>query len=149
MKAISCLLASLLAANAAAAETRPIVVELFTSQSCSSCPPADALLGELARRKDVVSLGFHVTYWDGPGWKDPFARQASTDRQIAYDRRLTGAQIYTPQMVVDGLTDVIGSDREAVLAALTAAKPVALASVIFAPDRRSVAVGAGNASLSA
>jgi hypothetical protein len=145
MKAILCLLASLLAANAAAAETRPIVVELFTSQSCSSCPPADALLGELARRKDVVALGFHVTYWDGPGWKDLFARQESTDRQIAYDRALTGGQVYTPQMVVDGVTDVVGSDREAILGLLAATKPIAATSIIFAADRRSVTIGAGSA----
>jgi hypothetical protein len=145
MKAILCLLTSVMATTAAMAESRPVVVELFTSQSCSSCPPADALLGELARRKDVVALGFHVTYWDGPGWKDPFARQASTDRQIAYDRALTGGQVYTPQMVIDGVTDVIGSDREAVLAGLAAARPAAIAPVVFAADRRSVAIGAGSA----
>jgi hypothetical protein len=103
------------------------------------------LLGELARRKDVVALGFHVTYWDGPGWKDPFARQASTERQMIYDRRLTGGQAYTPQMVIDGMTDVVGSDREAVLAALAATKPITGASVSFAADRRSVTIGPGSA----
>jgi hypothetical protein len=62
-----------LMSSPASADTRPVVVELFTSQSCSSCPPADALLRELARRGDVVALGFHISYWDGPGWKDPFS----------------------------------------------------------------------------
>src|SRR6202041_3210766 len=102
------LVAALLVASAAqAGETRPLVIELFTSQGCSSCPPADRLLGELARRKDIVALGFHITYWDGAAWRDPFSRQASTDRQMAYDRRLTGGQVYTPQMVVEGTTDLV------------------------------------------
>src|ERR1700730_13809108 len=68
-----------IAATPAIADPRPVVVELFTSQGCSSCPPADALLGELARRGDVVALGFHISYWDGSGWKDPFSSQSSTD----------------------------------------------------------------------
>jgi hypothetical protein len=130
---------------ALAGETRPVVVELFTSQGCSSCPPADAFLGELAKRRDVVALGFHITYWDGAQWRDPLSRAESTARQRSYDERLTGGQIYTPQMVVDGTEDVIGSDRHAVLAALANAKPVALAPVMFAADRRSVLIGAGAA----
>src|SRR5882762_888787 len=69
-----------LAAMPASADPRPAVVELFTSQGCSSCPPADALLGELARRGDVVALGFHISYWDSLGWKDPFSRPQSTER---------------------------------------------------------------------
>jgi hypothetical protein len=69
------------AAMPASADPRPVVVELFTSQGCSSCPPADALLGELARRGDVVALGFHISYWDSLGWKDPLSSQGSTDRQ--------------------------------------------------------------------
>jgi hypothetical protein len=145
MKAIFTLFTLLLPTLAAAAETRPVVVELFTSQSCSSCPPADALLGELARRNNVIALGFHITYWDGAQWRDPFARQESTDRQIAYDKRLTGGQIYTPQMVIDGTEDVIGSDRTMVLAALDKAKPATIAAVTFAPDRHSVAIGASAA----
>src|SRR3984885_7863544 len=111
MKAIlSFALVVILATAASAAETRPVVVELFTSQSCSSCPPADALLGDLAKRNDVVALGFHVTYWDGAQWRDPFARQSSTDRQSAYDKRLTGGQVYTPQMVIDGTADGVRSE---------------------------------------
>jgi hypothetical protein len=145
MKAIFVLLTLLSPSLAAAAETRPVVVELFTSQSCSSCPPADALLGELAKRNNVIALGFHITYWDGAQWRDPFARQESTDRQIAYDKRLTGGQIYTPQMVIDGTEDVIGSDRGAILTALDKAKPATITAVTFAPDRHSVAIGASAA----
>jgi hypothetical protein len=85
-----------LMSSPATADTRPVLVELFTSQSCSSCPPADALLGELARRSDVVALGFHISYWDGPGWKDPFSSQSSTDRQRAYARLFGLAEVYTP-----------------------------------------------------
>jgi hypothetical protein len=73
-----------LISSPASAETRPVVAELFTSQGCSSCPPADALLAELARRDDVIALGFHISYWDGLAWKDPFSSQSSTDRQRAY-----------------------------------------------------------------
>src|SRR5580704_17472821 len=101
MKAILLLFAVFFATATAAAETRPVVVELFTSQGCSSCPPADRLLGELAKRTDIVALGFHITYWDGAAWRDPFSRPQSTERQVAYDRHLTGGQVYTPQMVID------------------------------------------------
>ena len=83
-----------LLSSPAKADTRPVVVELFTSQSCSSCPPADALLGELAGRRDVVALGFHISYWDGPGWRDPFSSQSSTDRQRAYARLWSPPGVY-------------------------------------------------------
>jgi hypothetical protein len=149
MKAVSIIIALALSSAACAGEGRPIVVELFTSQGCSSCPPADRLLGELAQRKDIVALGFHITYWDGAAWRDPFSRQQSTDRQIAYDRRLTGGQVYTPQMIVDGTADLVGSDRQAVLAALDQAKPQEAAPVTFAADRKSVAIGTGTAAQSA
>jgi len=112
-----------LVSASASADTRPVVVELFTSQSCSSCPPADALLGELARRGDVVALGFHISYWDGLGWKDPFSSRSSTDRQRAYARLFGLGQVYTPQMVVDGAREMVGSDRDQVLAAVRDARP--------------------------
>ncbi len=131
------------AATSAAADPRPVVVELFTSQGCSSCPPADALLGELARRSDVLPLGFHISYWDSLGWKDPLSRPSSTARQKAYARRFTEGRVYTPQMVVDGTSQMVGSDREAVMDALRGARPAATAPVSFADDRRSVAIGGG------
>ena len=133
-----------LTAMPARAQSRPVVVELFTSQGCSSCPPADALLADLAKRNDVVALGFHITYWNRLGWADPLSSAASTERQEAYARRFNGGQVYTPQMVVDGTRDVVGSDRAAVVAALrAAAEPIAAAAVDFAADRRSVAIGGG------
>jgi hypothetical protein len=130
----------------AGADPRPVVVELFTSQGCSSCPPADALLGELARKSEVLALGFHISYWDSLGWKDPLSSPSSTERQKAYARRFTDGRVYTPQMVVDGTDEMVGSDRAAVMAALgkaRAARPEAIAPVSFAGDRRSVAIGSG------
>ena len=120
------------------------MVELFTSPGCSSCPPADALLGELAVRDDVIALGFHVNYWDGLAWKDPFSSQSSTDRQRAYSRLFHLGEVYTPQMVVDGAREMVGSDRANVLAALHDARPEKVAPVTFAADRRSVTIGAGD-----
>jgi hypothetical protein len=96
------------------AKKSPVVVELFTSQGCSSCPPAEALLGELANRPDVIALEFHVDYWDYIGWKDAFAKPDFTERQRAYVRSLKGRYSYTPQMVIDGQTHVVGSHRDEV-----------------------------------
>src|SRR5690349_5529015 len=98
----------------AAPPERPVVVELFTSEGCSSCPPAEALLTELARRPDILPLSFHVTYWNGLGWRDPFSFDAATERQRHYSARLGLDGVYTPQMVVEGRTDVVGFDRQAV-----------------------------------
>jgi len=131
------------ATTPANADPRPVVVELFTSQGCSSCPPADALLGELARRRDVLPLGFHISYWDSLGWKDPLSSPGSTERQKAYARRFTDGRVYTPQIVVDGTSEMVGSDRDAVMDALRGVRPAAIAPVSFADDRRSVAIGGG------
>lgn len=92
----------------------PWAIELFTSQGCSSCPPADAYLGRLARRPDVVALSFHVDYWDYIGWKDPFATRATTERQRAYVRALHQRYVYTPQMVVEGIGHDTGRDPGAI-----------------------------------
>ena len=95
------------------AAARPAVVELFTSQGCNSCPPADALLGELAERSDVLALSFHVDYWDKFGWRDRFALPAAKQRQFAYVRHFGQDWVYTPEMVIDGHVDVLGADRKA------------------------------------
>ena len=115
--ALAALLAST-ASTAAVAEDAPIVVELFTSQGCYSCPPADALLGELAAREEVLPLAFHVTYWDRLGWPDTLGLAAGTARQEAYARSLGTGRMYTPQMVVQGQIDVVGSQRRRVMRAL-------------------------------
>jgi hypothetical protein len=141
--------APLRAAQPAPVTPRPVVLELFTSEGCSSCPPADALLGELARsRTDVLALAFHVTYWDRLGWPDPFALEAATARQRAYSATMGLDGIYTPQMVVDGVHDVVGSDRQGVLAAVRRSQSAAAAGVPLrlsrAGDGITVEVGAGN-----
>ena len=115
---VSGALAALLMSTAAVADEAPVVVELFTSQGCYSCPPADELLGELAERDDVLPLAFHVTYWDRLGWPDTLGLEAGTARQEAYARTLGTGRMYTPQMVVQGQIDVVGSQRSRVAKAL-------------------------------
>jgi hypothetical protein len=88
------------------------VVELFTSQGCSSCPPADELLGELARKPNIVALAYHVDYWDDLGWKDPFSIPEATQRQRGYVKRLSRAGAFTPHAVVSGDTSLVGSNRK-------------------------------------
>src|ERR1700761_1429646 len=100
----------------------PWAVELFTSQGCSSCPPADAQLGKLCDRPDIVALSFHVDYWDYIGWKDPYANRAMTDRQRAYARVLRQRYVYTPEMVVDGVTHEPGVTRASIDEMLMAAQ---------------------------
>lgn len=100
----------------------PWAIELFTSQGCSSCPPADAYLGSLAKRPDIVALAFHVDYWDYIGWKDAFATRATTDRQRAYARVLKQRYVYTPEMVVDGIGHDTGRERGAIEALLAQAQ---------------------------
>ncbi len=102
-------LAALGAAVPAARADGPVVVELFTSQGCSSCPPADAMLHELARRDDVIALALHVDYWDYIGWKDSFADPAFSDRQRRYARVAGARTIYTPQMVIGGEDHIVGT----------------------------------------
>ena len=97
------------------------VVELFTSQGCASCPPADALLTSLAEEGDVVALAYHVDYWDYVGWEDTFGSEDFSDRQRAYAESWGSSRIYTPQMVVNGAKGVIGSRRGEVHEALDGA----------------------------
>lgn len=125
----------------------PVVVELFTSQGCSSCPPADALLGELAGQPGVIALSLHIDYWDYIGWKDPFANPTLTARQRAYAQRLGLRYVYTPQMVVDGRIDVAGLRRGQVVAAVEkAAKKRKAVEVRFdRADGGKIVVAAGHA----
>jgi len=111
-----------LAAPARAQNPAPVVVELFTSQGCDACPPADAYLAELADRPDVIALALHVDYWDYLGWADVFARKACTARQKAYRDRMGIRMVYTPQMVVQGRGEAVGSEREQVEALIDAAR---------------------------
>ena len=99
------------AGQPAASQAPKVVVELFTSQGCSSCPPADQLIGELAGRPDVIALSLPVDYWDYLGWKDTLAQSAFTARQKAYARARSDRQVYTPQMIVNGIQPCVGSDR--------------------------------------
>jgi len=107
------LLAATFSVSAQAAD-RLTVVELFTSQGCNSCPPADKLMGELVKRENILGLSFHVDYWDYIGWHDTFALQESSVRQRNYVGRAGGRYAYTPQIVVGGKEQVVGSRRSAV-----------------------------------
>lgn len=119
----------------AAAASRPVVVELFTSQACSDCPPAETLLRRLqASHPGILTLALHVTYFNGPGWRDPFSSHAATARQTWYAALLGHAQIFTPQAVIDGHASAVGSDRRAILrdirsASAAAARPAVQVSI--------------------
>ncbi len=102
-------LVSLTLSAPAMADGDPVVVELFTSQGCSSCPPADRIMHDLAKRDDVIGLALHVDYWDYIGWKDEYAHPDHTARQRAYAREGGRTMIYTPQMVINGQQDVVGA----------------------------------------
>ena len=119
MKHGFCLAIGLLASGAAAEPVRgPVLVELFTSQGCSSCPPADLFLHELADRRDVIALSLHVDYWDYLGWKDRFGSLAHSDRQRAYAAAFNDRMVYTPQIIVEGKERLVGSQVGAVLSAI-------------------------------
>jgi hypothetical protein len=143
--AIGALVPTLAAAQPA---TRPVVGELFTSEGCSSCPPADAKVAELARtRPDLLLLTFHVTYWNNLGWHDPYSFDAATQRQRRYVALGASPEVYTPALIVDGKLDVVGSDpvavdhtlRQAALRQETAA-PIDLQR---GPTGLTISVGAG------
>jgi hypothetical protein len=146
MTRISLLLpiAVLLVAPRASAAPRPVVVELFTSQGCSSCPPADRLLAALGREPGgaVIPLAYHVDSWNYLGWNDPFSKREWTLRQDFYARVLGGRGPYTPQAVIDGATDLVGSDEEGMRRAIAhaASLPAAQVSVTLTPEGDSVNV---------
>lgn len=116
--------------------SQPVVVELYTSQGCNSCPPADAFLTELAARDDVLALSMHVDYWNYIGWHDPFSRPEVTERQRGYVKALGLRVVYTPQMVIDGRHDVVGTDRGAVEKAIGEAASRRHLAVALAGDAR-------------
>lgn len=97
---------------------QPVVLELFTSQGCSSCPPADALLVRLAANPTVLPLSFHIDYWDRLGWKDPYSSPRSTDRQRDYAMAMGLNSVFTPQLIVDGAISVVGSNESEVREAI-------------------------------
>jgi len=137
----------------ALASPRPVVVELFTSQGCSDCPPADALLRHLkATNPDVLALDLHVSYWNNAAWTDPFSLQAATDLQDHYASLRGSTEVYTPEAVVDGKAQFVGSDKATMIAAIARARaaidrdgatPV---SVSASNEQVSVHVGPGTGS---
>ena len=127
-----------------AASAEPVVVELFQSQGCSSCPPAEANLNAIADRPDVLALNFAVTYWDNLGWKDTFATPAFTERQYAYSRGLNMG-VATPQVVVNGRRSLLGFDRRELDGAIRAGGQPAGAALSVGGGGVSVAAGSAPA----
>jgi hypothetical protein len=118
------------------------VVELYTSQGCSSCPPADKLLEVLAKRRDVLALGFHVDYWDGPDWRDKFSMKDATHRQDEAARALKYSPVGTPEMVVDGRAIIAGVNPDALDQALKADRPDREVQIERQGDELTVRAGA-------
>jgi len=135
-----------LAGPALAQSSPPVVVELFTSQGCSSCPPANANLITLSERPDLLVLSFAVTYWDRLGWKDTFGKPEFTDRQVVYEPALEQFGPYTPQMVVNGRTTVVGNRLAEIDALIAAATPLAGPALSLAAGQLSIGAGTAPAS---
>ena len=121
------------------AQRTPVFVELFTPEGCSDCPPADALLEKLDRYQPVSGAGLivlseHMDYWDDIGWRDPYSSREYTERQGAYAGQFGLGSVYTPQMVIDGHLQVVGSDERGAVAAIESARkaekvPVSVSSI--------------------
>lgn len=147
-------LASAIALSALSMPPAPIVVELFTSEGCSSCPPADRLLADIVKNApdgvEIIVLSEHVDYWDGLGWRDPFSSKQFTERQNRYAQQSWPNRVYTPQTVVDGAAEFVGSDRASLTTAIAAAKLRTKANVALGwSDGNTLGVtisGAANAS---
>jgi hypothetical protein len=129
------------------AQARPVVVELFTSEACSSCPPAEALLAELKQDPNILALAFHVTYWNGPAWTDQYSLPDATGRQSFYAGVQHSQDVYTPEAVVDGMSGMVGSNRAAVTSAIqaaAAAQPPAVPVRISGGAMVTISIGAGS-----
>ena len=134
-------------ATPAVAGTAKAVLELFTSQGCNSCPPADAILGDYAKDADILALSFPVDYWDYLGWKDTLASHENTVRQKSYAEARGDRQVYTPQVIVNGATHVVGSNRQQIEAALNTSEPLPVPVTMAAgTDSTTVTVGPAEAS---
>jgi len=141
-----CLLGALFPA-VGASQDQPVVVELFTSQGCSYCPPADAYLNELAKQPNVIALAWHVDYWDYIGWKDSFANPAFTERQRAYAHAQKQRMIYTPQLIINGVENMMGKIYDEVSASIrkvTVQKAVMKLSSSRARDAYTVTLSASH-----
>src|SRR5215218_6704804 len=137
-------LSLIVAAAGVAARERPVtVVELFTSQGCSACPPANANLATLSERPGVLALSFGVTYWDRLGWKDTFASPLYTERQAQYEAPLGQAGPFTPQVVVNGQATVAGNDLSSIERLIASSLHSATAPITL--DKQTVTIGAGTA----
>lgn len=134
------------AAPASAGARNPVVVELFTSQGCSSCPPANANLVMLSSEPDILALSFAVTYWDYLGWKDIFGREEFTRRQVTYEPALGQSGPFTPQMVINGRTSTVGQDLGEVRSLIAAEKPLAGPAVRLKGDTATIDGGGKPAS---
>jgi hypothetical protein len=147
--AAAAICAASIAPPPAAAEVPRAVIELFTSQGCSSCPAADKLLGELSRDPSLVTLSLPVDYWDYLGWKDTLALHGHTNRERAYADTRGDREVYTPQVVVNGIVHVLGSDKAAIEQAIEqtrqSAAPLTLPVTIAVADGKvSVTISAAN-----
>src|SRR5436190_15210112 len=131
MRKFLAVLAALPMIGATAAPAQPVVLELFTSQGCSSCPPADLAVARAADRPDVIALSFGVTYWNDLGWKDTFAKEEFTQRQYAYAKSLGGGA-YTPEVVAGGRVHGVGNSPGAVASLIAKARTQSLTSVTLA-----------------
>src|SRR5580700_10030311 len=141
----------LLAASAAHSQTptRPTVVELYTSEGCNSCPPAESLIGVLSQqRPDVIALAFHVTYWDDVSWRDHFDLPEATERQRLYEHALHLNTVYTPQLVIDGQRDVVGNNDPRTVPASTRAQTFPL-DIAVRDQQVTVSLGAGSSGTTA
>ena len=128
-------------ANGRSGATAPVVIELFTSQGCSSCPPADRLLSKLGKNEGIIALSFHVDYWNHLGWRDPYSSAEWSARQRRYAQSLQ-TTVYTPQLIVDGRSDWVGSDERRIRQAIGDRRPSGSApSILLKLEERPGEVG--------